>query len=88
MPVSPLTLTCAPSGMRVEAPVADTTHGMPSSLLTMTAWLMVPPTSTTTGDTPNRRLQFLVIQFIVFRVHVTLLDLLIVGHFLGLLGFE
>ena len=48
MPVSPLTFTWAPSGMRVVAPVADTTHGMPSSRLTMTAWLMVPPTSTIT----------------------------------------
>ena len=31
------------------APVAETTHGMPSSRLTITAWLSGAPTSTTTA---------------------------------------
>ena len=38
----------APFGMRCVASVTDTAHGMPSSRLTMMAWLSAAPTSTTT----------------------------------------
>ena len=43
MPVSPSTRTRAPSGMDRVAPVAETTQGMPSSRLTITAWLSGAP---------------------------------------------
>ena len=36
--------------IRREASVADTTQGIPSSRLTITAWLMMAPTSTTTAS--------------------------------------
>ena len=46
--MSPFTRISAPSCIRVVALDAETTHGIPSSRLTITAWLMVAPTSTTT----------------------------------------
>lgn len=51
VPLSPSTRTIAPSGIRAVAPVAATTHGRPSSRDTITAWLIWPPTSTTTAST-------------------------------------
>lgn len=51
VPVPPSTRTTAPSGMREVASVAATTQGRPSSRETMTAWLICPPTSTTTAST-------------------------------------
>src|SRR4029079_16217483 len=48
-PELPSAQTLAPSGMLRVAPVAETTHGMPSSRLTMMAWLRAAPTSTTTA---------------------------------------
>ena len=41
MPAPPSTSTRAPSGMRLVASTTLTTHGMPSSRLTMTAWLFM-----------------------------------------------
>jgi hypothetical protein len=49
VPVDPSTLTSAPSGIRLVASVTLTTHGMPSSRLTMIAWLTTAPTLTTTA---------------------------------------
>src|SRR5438270_2358445 len=39
----------APSGIFLVASVTDTTHGMPSSRETITAWVIWAPTSTTTA---------------------------------------
>ena len=50
VPLSPSTSTMAPSGMRRVASTTDGTQGMPSSRLTMTAWLSAAPTSTTTAE--------------------------------------
>src|SRR5690242_9934839 len=47
-PFVPSTRTVAPLRILRVAPVTDTTQGMPSSLDTMTAWLIWAPTSTTT----------------------------------------
>ena len=49
VPASPFTSTRAPSGIVRVAPVTETTHGTPSSRLTITAWLIWAPTSTTTA---------------------------------------
>ena len=57
VPASPSTSMIAPSGMRSVASVTDTTHGMPSSRLTMMAWLSARADVTTTppaGDEQRR----------------------------------
>src|SRR5205814_7410843 len=54
VPLVPSTVTVAPSGMRRVPSVTETTHGIPSSRDTMTAWLICAPTSTTTAPAgPN-----------------------------------
>ncbi len=50
MPVLPSTSISEPSGIRREASAAETTHGIPSSRLTMIACESGAPTSTTTAD--------------------------------------
>src|SRR5436305_7160260 len=47
--MAPSTVTMAPSGIFRVASVTDTTHGMPSSRDTITAWVIWAPTSTTTA---------------------------------------
>jgi hypothetical protein len=49
VPFVPSTVMVAPSGMERVAPVTETTQGMPSSRLTITAWVIWAPTSTTTA---------------------------------------
>ena len=50
VPVSPFTSMNAPSPIRLDASVAETTQGMPSSRLTMAACENGAPTSTTTAE--------------------------------------
>ena len=49
VPAVPSTVTSAPSGMRRVASWTEATHGMPSSLDTIMAWLPMAPTSTIDG---------------------------------------
>src|SRR5256885_16947921 len=49
VPAAPSTVIIAPSGIFLVASVTDTTHGMPSSRDTITAWVIWAPTSTTTA---------------------------------------
>ncbi len=49
VPRLPLTVIVAPSGMRLVASAIDGTHGMPSSRLTITAWVPTAPMSVTTA---------------------------------------
>ena len=51
VPLLPSTSISEPSGMVLVASVMLTTDGMPSSRLTITAWLSIAPTSTTTAST-------------------------------------
>ena len=54
-PVVPSTSMRAPSGIARVAPVTETAHGMPSSRLTITAWLSRAPTSTTDTGSGNEQ---------------------------------
>src|SRR3954465_2954545 len=49
VPAAPSTVMVAPSGIFLVAPVTETTHGIPSSRDTITAWVIWAPTSTTTA---------------------------------------
>ena len=55
VPVPPSTSTSAPSGMRLVASTTLTAQGMPSSRLTITAWLFMAPTSTITPAAGTNR---------------------------------
>ena len=48
-PVLPLTSISDPSVILFVPSVTEITHGRPNSRLTITAWLLWPPTSTTTA---------------------------------------
>src|SRR3954470_6720343 len=49
VPAAPSTVMVAPSVIFLVAPVTETTHGIPSSRDTITAWVIWAPTSTTTA---------------------------------------
>src|SRR5205814_2686759 len=49
VPVVPSTVMVAPSAILRVASVTETTHGIPSSRETITAWVICAPTSTTTA---------------------------------------